>query len=313
MIYPVPGTVFNPYTARGALTLSWPPTSSGPLAITARSFRRSDRLRGGRHGGPERNRAGLRAPAGWHPGAAVTVTDRNGNTVAIVGRLPDHPATPVQTNINRAFRRRRKPRWPGRHSRRPRGHPGLNRRRARIGQHAGLRGGQRGFRRCLPARLHLQGRDRDGPDRARVESVEPRACPSAITVNGEVFHNFEGETTPSLSMAQAFAMSCNTASSGCRIPPRYQLPHRGVPVRDRVCHQHGTRRLRGRFPRLPRPRTQPPRPSVRPRSWSRPSPWPTSPQPSTREPASPPTRRECPDDSTPARPSIRRSSRTFEP
>ena len=42
----------------------------------------------------------------------------------------------------------------------------------------------------------------------------PATCPSTITVNGEVFHNFEGETTPSLSMAQAFAMSCNTAFIG---------------------------------------------------------------------------------------------------
>jgi len=40
------------------------------------------------------------------------------------------------------------------------------------------------------------------------------SCPPTVSVNGKVFHNFEGETTPSLSLLQAFAMSCNTAFIG---------------------------------------------------------------------------------------------------
>jgi hypothetical protein len=42
----------------------------------------------------------------------------------------------------------------------------------------------------------------------------PTTCPPTITVNGEVFHNFEGEASGALTMEQAFAMSCNTAFIG---------------------------------------------------------------------------------------------------
>ena len=34
------------------------------------------------------------------PGAVVSVIDRSGNTVAIVGRFDEHPGTPVQTTID---------------------------------------------------------------------------------------------------------------------------------------------------------------------------------------------------------------------
>jgi cell division protein FtsI/penicillin-binding protein 2 len=39
-------------------------------------------------------------------------------------------------------------------------------------------------------------------------------CPPTITVGGRTFHNDEGESTPTLSFAQAFAVSCNTAFIG---------------------------------------------------------------------------------------------------
>ena len=42
----------------------------------------------------------------------------------------------------------------------------------------------------------------------------PAHCPPTITVDGEVFHNFEGETQASLSLEQAFAESCNAAFIG---------------------------------------------------------------------------------------------------
>ena len=45
VIYPVPGTVFNMYSARGALTPSWPPTLSAPLGPSPpKNLRRWDRL-----------------------------------------------------------------------------------------------------------------------------------------------------------------------------------------------------------------------------------------------------------------------------
>lgn len=36
-------------------------------------------------------------------------------------------------------------------------------------------------------------------------------CPTSLTVNGQTFTNFEGEAAPTLSLQQAFALSCNTA------------------------------------------------------------------------------------------------------
>ena len=39
-------------------------------------------------------------------------------------------------------------------------------------------------------------------------------CPTTITVGGRTFHNAEGEAAPTLTFAQAFAKSCNTAFIG---------------------------------------------------------------------------------------------------
>jgi len=217
MIYPVPGTVFNPYTARGALTPELAahvvgtvgPITAQELQTLGPPYAAGDMVgQSGIEQAYERQLAGT-------PGAAVTVTDRNGNTVAIVGRLPDHPATPVQTNIDPSVQE---------------------------AAEAALAG------QALPAALvAIQASTGDvlasvsTPDSEAVNEAfdgayppgstfkvvtstdliehglspsSPATCPSTITVNGEVFHNFEGETTPSLSMAQAFAMSCNTAFIG---------------------------------------------------------------------------------------------------
>src|SRR5262249_61892011 len=40
------------------------------------------------------------------------------------------------------------------------------------------------------------------------------SCPQTITIGGQTFHNFEGEAAPSLSLADAFAQSCNAAFIG---------------------------------------------------------------------------------------------------
>ncbi len=42
----------------------------------------------------------------------------------------------------------------------------------------------------------------------------PASCPPSITVDGQTFHNFEGESLSPLNMEQAFAMSCNAAFIG---------------------------------------------------------------------------------------------------
>src|SRR4029079_18613951 len=46
------------------------------------------------------------------------------------------------------------------------------------------------------------------------------SCPATITVDGRVFHNFEGEAAASLTLQHAFAESCNNAfiGSSTRLP-----------------------------------------------------------------------------------------------
>jgi cell division protein FtsI/penicillin-binding protein 2 len=53
----------------------------------------------------------------------------------------------------------------------------------------------------------------------------PAPCPAAITVNGRVFHNFEGESAGALDLAGAFQISCNNAFIGLAD----QLPSENLP------------------------------------------------------------------------------------
>jgi len=217
LIYTVPGTVFNAYTARGALTPELAAHVVGTVGpITAQElqslgppYAAGDIVgQSGIEQAYERQLAGA-------PGAVVSVTDRSGNTVATIGRFPEHPGTAVETTID----------------------PSVQEAAA-----SALSG------ETLPAAIvAMQASTGDvlasvsTPDSDAVNEAfdgayppgstfkvvtstdliehglkpsSPATCPSTITVNGEVFHNFEGETTPSLSMEQAFAMSCNTAFIG---------------------------------------------------------------------------------------------------
>ena len=45
-------------------------------------------------------------------------------------------------------------------------------------------------------------------------ATTPAPCPSALTVDGRTFHNFEGEASGSLDLARAFQISCNNAFIG---------------------------------------------------------------------------------------------------
>lgn len=54
----------------------------------------------------------------------------------------------------------------------------------------------------------------------------PAPCPPALTVDGQVFHNFEGEASGSIDLAQAFQISCNNAFIGLADQlPSDALPH----------------------------------------------------------------------------------------
>jgi hypothetical protein len=51
-------------------------------------------------------------------------------------------------------------------------------------------------------------------DQAGLGPGSPASCPPTIQVNGQTFHNVDGEQAPGADMRGAFAMSCNTAFIG---------------------------------------------------------------------------------------------------
>src|SRR4029079_16277910 len=48
----------------------------------------------------------------------------------------------------------------------------------------------------------------------RLTPTSGLSCPATITLDGQQFRNFEGESAASLTLAQAFAISCNAAFIG---------------------------------------------------------------------------------------------------
>jgi cell division protein FtsI/penicillin-binding protein 2 len=52
---------------------------------------------------------------------------------------------------------------------------------------------------------------------AGVAPTSSLTCPSTVTVDGKVFHNFESESAGALTLSRAFAVSCNTAFIGATV------------------------------------------------------------------------------------------------
>ncbi len=113
--------------------------------------------------------------------------------------------------------------------------------------------------------------------------ASPATCPPTVTVDGEVFHNAEGDA-PVSTLAQAFTESCNTAFIGlatqiCR-PPTSRRSRSSTDSSAR--RSSGFRRSWTTFPSRPIEPSWPPMPSARAASPSPPSAWPQSRPPSIR-------------------------------
>jgi cell division protein FtsI/penicillin-binding protein 2 len=217
VIYPVPGTVFQTYSARGALTPELAAHVVGMLGpITAEELRTLGPLydagdlvgQNGIEQAYERQLAGT-------PGAVVRVTDRSGKTVAIVGHFPAHPGTAVETTIDPSVQRAAESALSG-----------VTLPAAVIAEQASTgdviasvstpdsEAVNEAFDGAYPPGSTFKIVTASDLIEHGLTPASATTCPPTITVNGEVFHNFEGETTQSLSMEQAFAMSCNTAFIG---------------------------------------------------------------------------------------------------
>jgi cell division protein FtsI/penicillin-binding protein 2 len=225
-IYPIPGTVFQAGSARSAMTPGLAAGIVGTVGpITAQEL--------GELGAPYDaqsvvgqtglEQADERQLAG-QPGATVAVVNANGTGIATLATLPPHRGTAVQTTINPAVQQAAEAAL------------------APVTRSAALVAVSASTGAVLAAvSVNSGGFDQaiDGgfPPGSTFKVITSSAlithgltpqsaasCPSTATVDGEVFHNAEGEA-PVSTMLQAFTESCNTAfirlATGHLTPPDF--------------------------------------------------------------------------------------------
>jgi cell division protein FtsI/penicillin-binding protein 2 len=216
-IYPVPGTVFQTYSARTPLTPGLAAHIVGSLGpITAQELRTlgAPYQVGDSVGQTGIEQAYERQLAGT-PGGSIKVVDGSGATVATVATFSARPGSSVQTTINPTIQAAAEAALSG------------------VTDSASLVAIQASTGAVLasvsqPSSVAfddaLAGTYPPGSTFKVVTAADliehglspssPASCPATITVGGATFHNFEGETQASLSLAQAFAESCNAAFIG---------------------------------------------------------------------------------------------------
>jgi cell division protein FtsI/penicillin-binding protein 2 len=216
-IYPVPGTVFQTYSARTALTQGLAAHIVGSLGpITAQELRTlgAPYQVGDSVGQTGIEQAYERQLAG-RPGGGIKVVDASGAAVATVATFGARPGSSVQTTIDPAIQEAAEAALSG------------------VTDAASLVAIQASTGAILASVSQPTSVAFDDalagtyPPRSTFKVVtaadliehglspsSPASCPATITVGGETFHNFEGETQASLSLAQAFAESCNAAFIG---------------------------------------------------------------------------------------------------
>ena len=214
-IYPLPGTVFQTSTALTALT---PGLTAGVVGtvgpVTAQELSQlgapyTAQNIVGQTGLEQADERQLAGP----PGATVTVVSSGGAHVATLATLPAQPGTPVRTTIDPTVQRAAEAALAAEKK-----NAALVAVNAATGDGARRGVGQR--RRVRPG---LDGAFPPGSSFKVITStalishgLTPRSaasCPRTVTVDGEVFHNAEGEP-PVSDLLHAFAESCNTAFIG---------------------------------------------------------------------------------------------------
>jgi cell division protein FtsI/penicillin-binding protein 2 len=217
VIYPVPGTVFQTNGARSPLTPELGAHVVGTVGrMTAQELQQlgppytaGDAVgQSGIEQAYERRLAGV-------PGGTVTVDDRAGGTVATLARFTSHPGTPVQTSIAPPVQQAAESALSGETL--PADLVAMQASTGEVLASVSVPDSQQvneAFDGAYPPGSTFKVITSTDLVEHGLTPSSPASCPPTLTVDGEVFRNFEGETTPSLSMLQAFAMSCNTAFIG---------------------------------------------------------------------------------------------------
>ena len=211
-IYPIPGTVFQSSNARSALTPGLAAGLVGTVGpITAQEL--------GQLGAPYDatsvvgqtglEQADERQLAG-QPGATVTVVNPSGTKVATVATLAPHPGTPVTTTIDSATQHAAEAALAG--EKKSAALVAVNASSGNVLAAVSVNSG--GFDQALDGGFPPGSTFKVITSTALItHGLTPKSaasCPGTATVDGEVFHNAEGEA-PVSTLLQAFTESCNTA------------------------------------------------------------------------------------------------------
>lgn len=212
-VYTVPGTAFQATRARHAITDQLGAHLVGSVgAITAEQLRRlgspydasSVVGQSGLEAAYERRLAGT-------PRTAVQALDASGVRVATLATFPGRPARPIRTSIDPAVQRAAETALAGQ----PRS-AAMVAIRASTGQvmaevsDPATQSFDQAFQGAYPPGSTFKVLVSAALIRAGLSPASPVACPPTITVDGETFHNAEGDG-PTRTLDQAFAESCNTS------------------------------------------------------------------------------------------------------
>jgi Penicillin binding protein transpeptidase domain/NTF2-like N-terminal transpeptidase domain/Penicillin-binding Protein dimerisation domain len=225
-IYPIPGTVFQ---SGAALTTVTPGLTAGVVGtvgpVTAQELSQlggpytaqDDVGQTGLEQAEERQLAGT-------PGASVSVVSSGGAHVATLATLASHPGTPVRTTIQPSVQRAAEAALAGE-----------NKSAALVAVNAStgavlaaVSANSGGFDQAIDGGFPPGSTFKVITSTALISrGLSPQSaasCPGTATVDGEVFHNAEGEA-PVSDLMQAFTESCNTAfiklATGHLSPPDF--------------------------------------------------------------------------------------------
>ncbi len=225
-IYPIPGTVFQSSTALSAVT---PGLTAGVVGtvgpVTAQELSQlgapytaqDDVGQTGLEQADERQLAGT-------PAVTVSVVSASGAHVATVATLPSHPGTPVITTIRPSAQRAAEAALAG-----------VKKSAALVAVNvttgavlAAVSANSDGFDQAIDGAFPPGSTFKVITSTALINrGLSPQStasCPGTATVDGEVFHNAEGEA-PVSNLLQAFTESCNTAfiklATGHLSPPDF--------------------------------------------------------------------------------------------
>jgi cell division protein FtsI/penicillin-binding protein 2 len=211
-IYPIPGTVFQSNTARSAVTPGLtaglvgtvgPVTAQQLSQLGAPYSAQSDVGQTGLEQADERQLAGT-------PGGTVSVAGPSGADIATVATLPAHPGTPVSTTIREPVQQAAETALAG--EKKSAALVAVNASTGAVLAAVSVNSG--GFDQAIDGAFPPGSTFKVITSTALItHGLTPRSvasCPASATVDGEVFHNAEGDT-PVSNLLQAFTESCNTA------------------------------------------------------------------------------------------------------